>query len=177
MTHHDPLTGLANTLLLTSRVHQAMAEVDNGARPLALLVLNLDRFAQLNETLGRSAGDRVLCILAERWSAALGPRSTLARLGADGYAALIEDLPSTEAVMEAGTRLREALQQPISVGDQSVSPTMSIGIALYPGEARDPEDLLYQAEDAMREAKADKGNQVHFYDRRHARATADWFRT
>ena len=186
-TNFDPLTGLANARKLLAQVSQAILVSLNNDRQFALLVLNVDRFAQLNESLGRSAGDRALVNLAQRWAAALPANTMLARLDADQFAVLWRDdlAPIEEnseamaGIMATANSLLECMIKPVEVGDQMapVALSISLGIAVYPGDAADATGLLHAAEDAMRSAKADKGNQSRFFDRRHAQSAIDWFDT
>jgi PAS domain S-box-containing protein/diguanylate cyclase (GGDEF)-like protein len=186
-TYFDALTGLPNARKLLTDVAQAIAAVDANAEPLALLVLNLDRFAQLNESLGRAAGDQVLVSLAQRWAAVLSVGTLLARLDGDQFAVLwLGNFASGEAKSDAvvpllalANDLLASMAEPVSVDGQSlpVALTLSIGVALYPADAPDAAALLHAAEDAMRIAKAEKGNQVRFFDRAQAQTAIDWFDT
>jgi len=186
-TNFDPLTGLANARQLLAQVSQAILNSLNNDRQFALLVLNVDRFAQLNESLGRSAGDRALVNLSQRWAAVLPANTMLARLDADQFAVLWrDDLTSAEenseamvGIVAAANSLLECMSEPVEAGDQiaPVALSISLGIAVYPGDAADASGLLHAAEDAMRIAKAEKGNQSRFFDRRHAQTAIDRFDT
>jgi diguanylate cyclase (GGDEF)-like protein/PAS domain S-box-containing protein len=186
-THFDPLTGLSNARRLLNEVAQAMQASQHSGGQFALLVLNVDRFAQLNESLGRGAGDSVLVSLAQRWSAILPASALLARLDADQFAVLWRDDRAAgeergEAmvgIMDIANSLLQSMAAPIEAGEHktSVALTLSVGIAIYPGDAEDANGLLHAAEDAMRSAKMDKGNQSRFFDRRHAQSVIDWFET
>lgn len=176
--YHDGLTGLPNSRWLMGEARQAMARLAQEPGRLALLLLNLDRFAQLNESLGRVVGDLVLTEAAGRWKSALPENCHLVRLEADQFAVLADRDENEQQALEIASALVRALAEPIRVDDERrVGLTVSVGIALYPGDARDEASLLHAAEDAMRDAKADKGNQVRFFDRRHAQFTVDWFET
>ena len=182
-TQFDALTGLANTRRLLENLDRAIATAPG--QPRALLVLNLDRFAQLNESLGRAAGDQVLVTLARRWAASLPPDGLLARLGADAFAVVQDDFDDAKRVIETAARLMDDARIPIACRsngegegtDAPVSLTLSIGIALSPNDAGDATALLHAAEDALRTAKTEKGNQARFFDRRHAQSTIEWFET
>jgi diguanylate cyclase (GGDEF)-like protein/PAS domain S-box-containing protein len=176
-THFDALTGLPNMRWLFKRMQQ-LIEAGADTR-LALLLLNIDRFAQLNESLGRGVGDLVLMTLAQRWSVALPDGCVLVRLAGDQFVILRTDFEDTESIIETAAGLIDATRQPIQLraGDKPVLLTVSIGIALYPNDAADANALLHAAEDAMRSAKADKGNQARFFDRKQAQASIDWFET
>ena len=184
--HFDALTGLPNSRWLLPHLAENMAGPESGRH--ALLVLNVDRFAQLNESLGRDAGDRALVALARRWSALLPDGSILVRLDADQFAVLWQGGPtapeaglanSNLEVFELAEALLASMAEPVPLGEQApaVALTLSVGVALYPDDAGDATTLLHAAEDAMRNAKAEKGNQFRFYDRRHAQAAVEWFET
>lgn len=177
--YYDGLTGLPNGRWLMGQARQIMARLANEPGRLALLVLNLDRFAQLNETLGRVAGDRVLSAVAQRWSEVLPEYCRLVRLEADQFAVLVDRDDDEQQILEIASAITRCMNEPIQVGGDGkrIAMTVSVGIALYPSDARDPAALLHAAEDAMRNAKTDKGNQVRFFDRRHAQMAIDWFET
>ncbi len=176
---HSQLTGLPNVQSLLARIEQDSQSSDAEGQHLALLVFNIDRFAQLNETLGRAVGDQVLLALARRWDGLLGDDCLLTHQGADQFAVLRRGVRETHDAIETAAHLRDSMREPIAIdgGDKSVALTLSIGVALYPTDANEAGALLHAAEDAMRSAKADKGNQVRFYDQRQAAKVADWFET
>jgi diguanylate cyclase (GGDEF)-like protein/PAS domain S-box-containing protein len=189
-THFDGLTGLPNARGLFRQMQQDIDHVESDhleSETLALLVLNVDRFSQLNESLGRTVGDNVLKNLAQRWSALLPGSALLARLDADQFAVFWPEQRDPGAAADdamfsiaaTANLLLASMAEPIPIGEM-MSPvllTISIGIAVYPGDAGATADLLHAAEDAMRSAKADKGNQIRFFDRRYAEKSIDWFET
>jgi len=186
-TNFDPLTGLPNARKMLEQVTLAMKVGQIGDSQFGLLVLNVDRFAQLNESLGRSAGDSVLICLAQRWAKLLPDSALLARMDADQFAVLwVDDSVLAEGksdvltgIMATANSLWGSMAEPVEISGQqaSVALTVSLGIALYPGDATDATALLHAAEDALRSAKADKGNQFRFFDRSHAQTAIDWFET
>ena len=183
-TYHSALTGLPNAASLIARIKNASVDADADDSHLALLVLNINRFSQLNETLGRAAGDRVLQALARRWSEVLGENCLLTHLGADQFAVLQQGGKETEVIATLA-RLQDCMREPVDLNTDpssggvgnSVALTLSIGVAYYPADAGEAGGLLHAAEDAMRNAKSEKGNQVRFFDRRHAQTAIDWFET
>ena len=176
--NYDGLTGLPNSRWLMRELRETMARLAVEPGRMALLVLNLDRFAQLNETLGRALGDAVLNDVAQRWRDILPENCHLARLEADQFAVLSNRGEDAQQTLEIASAVTRCLENPIQFGDdRRVALTVSVGIALYPGDADDAAALLHAAEDAMREAKAEKGNRVRFFDRQHAQMTIDWFET
>ncbi len=150
----DALTGAPNRRALADRIVQQMAAVmgdDTGpaaSSGFALLHLDLDRFKQINDTLGHSYGDRVLREVVERLRAAVGPNDTLARLGGDEFALLIDGAQILEAEASA-RRVQHLLAEPFSFDTLSFTVTASCGVALYPGDGGTPDELMASAERAM----------------------------
>ncbi|MFC0388895.1 putative bifunctional diguanylate cyclase/phosphodiesterase [Muricoccus vinaceus] len=155
---HDLLTGLPNRGLFTDRLRQALALARRDAEPLAVLCLDLDRFKEVNDTLGHAAGDRLLQEVAQRLSAALRESDTLARLGGDEFAIIQPKARQPEAAEALARRLIAALEAPIDLGGDWASVGVSIGIAMVgqSGSAditqlmRDADLALYQAKESGR---------------------------
>jgi diguanylate cyclase (GGDEF)-like protein/PAS domain S-box-containing protein len=146
----DALTGAPNRRALADRIVQQIAEVPSGEPPpsFALLHLDLDRFKQINDTLGHSYGDRVLREVVERLRGAVGANDTLARLGGDEFALLVDGAQMFEA--EATARhVQQLLAEPFSFDTLSFTVTASCGIALYPGDGASSDELMASAERAM----------------------------
>jgi diguanylate cyclase (GGDEF)-like protein len=150
---HDGLTGLPNRLLLADRIGQALKHADRSGQPIALLLLDLDRFKEINDTLGHHVGDLLLEQGARRLADRLRGSDTLARLGGDEFALLLPATDATAARQVAGAVLN-ALSEPFCVGDLTLSVEASIGIALAPDHGQDPDTLLQRADVAMYAAKA-----------------------
>ncbi|RTL35226.1 MAG: bifunctional diguanylate cyclase/phosphodiesterase [Burkholderiales bacterium] len=146
----DVLTGAPNRRALADRIVQQMAAVETGEPPpvFALLHLDLDRFKQINDTLGHSYGDRVLREVVERLRSAVGVNDTLARLGGDEFALLIDGAQMFEAEV-AARRVQQVLAQPFTFDTLSFTVTASCGIALYPSDGGTPDELMASAERAM----------------------------
>ena len=119
----------------------------------ALLLIDLDRFKEVNDTLGHDQGDMLLCEVAERLGEVLRPSDTLARLGGDEFAILLRDLPHRGAIAEVTTRIRAALERPFELCGVAVELGASIGVALHPDHGSDLTTLLRRADVAMYEAK------------------------
>jgi len=156
---HDPLTGLANRALFTDRVQHALVVGSVVGREAAVLFVDLDDFKTVNDSLGHSAGDELLCEVGVRLCDALSPRHTVARIGGDEFAILVEEGDGAAAAADAAEHLITALQSAFEVGGREVFITASIGIAL--GE--DAEELLRSADVAMYRAKARGGAQYVVY--------------
>jgi diguanylate cyclase (GGDEF)-like protein/PAS domain S-box-containing protein len=163
---HDPLTGLANRALFADRLEHALAR---GRRPgvtVAILVIDLDGFKDINDSLGHDAGDDLLTIAGMRLQGHARPDDTVARLGGDEFGVLLEDIAAAEAVRSAEALL-EGLATPIVLRDRDLTPTASIGIAIAAGE--DAETLLRNADTAMYAAKRQgKGRYALFEPAMHA---------
>jgi diguanylate cyclase (GGDEF)-like protein/PAS domain S-box-containing protein len=149
---HDGLTGLANRALFRDRLDQALARSIRSHGQVAVLLLDLDGFKQVNDSLGHDAGDALLGEVARRFSETARPSDTLARLGGDEFALLLEGADEEEAQVVAG-RLREQLTQPFSITDRDLAITASIGVAVASPADSDAEDLLRDADIAMYAAK------------------------
>jgi len=162
LSYTDTLTGLPNRQLLADRVEVALATSRREGTPFAFLLLNLDRFSHINETLGHALADRVLLDVAERVKGCVRQIDTVARLGADEFVILVQqaDEPGAEA---AATRVIDALKQPFAQGDMRFSVTASIGIAMHPSDGTDLDDLERRANVAMREVKGAGRAGFRFY--------------
>jgi diguanylate cyclase (GGDEF)-like protein len=146
---HDALTGLPNRTLLHRRAERALRGDTLGA----ILLIDLDRFKEVNDTLGHDYGDELLVEVSERLDGALRRGDTLARLGGDEFAVLLDRLPHRGAVAELAGRLRDALRRPIALRGVAVELEASIGAALYPEHGTAVGTLLQRADVAMYEAK------------------------
>jgi diguanylate cyclase (GGDEF)-like protein len=166
----DDLTGLGNRRHLVDRLDAAIAACRETGGELALLLVDLDGFKELNDTLGHHAGDQVLRQIGPRLSGLLRGEDTLARLGGDEFAVVLMPGDETSASV-AGLRLRSALERSFEVGGIRVHIDASVGIALFPGHADDALGLLQRADVAMYEAKRMRtGHEVYVAGRdRHSR--------
>lgn len=158
---YDPLTQLPNRSLLRDRLHERMAAAGAG-RPLAVLLVDLDRFQDVNDALGHEEGDCLIRTVAERFKAATDPAATLGRIGGDEFLVILTDTDAVRA-MAVARALQESLRRPIDLSGQSVAVTASIGVALYPAHGADVTTLLKHADAAMYAAKRQK-NDVQLYD-------------
>jgi predicted signal transduction protein with EAL and GGDEF domain len=160
---HDALTGLANRLLFTDRLELALARAERHGSVAALLFLDLDRFKDINDTLGHGAGDQLLRSVSDRLRQALRAHDTvarfgdeeftLARFGGDEFVVLCEELSSEDAAVRVAERIREALLVPFVVEGKEHLVTASIGIVLVSGADRDADGLVRDADIAMYRAK------------------------
>ena len=150
---HDPLTGLPNRSLLHERTADAIRHADRKQSSAALLLIDLDRFKQVNDTFGHHCGDQLLVQVARRMQKALRPGDTVARLGGDEFAVLLPHVGSTAEIAATATRLGAALQSPFMLEGRNLAVEASVGAALYPEHGGDADELLQSADIAMYEAK------------------------
>lgn len=157
---HDPLTGLPNRALLLDRAARARAR--SGHR-LAMLVIDVDHFALVNEALGHERGDEVLVLVAERLAGVMAANDTVARLGGDTFAFVCDGIRGLGQAGDAAQRVLDALEFPFCVGGDTVYLTLSVGIAM-PVNGEDALDLLRNAQNALHRAKRSGGAQAVVFD-------------
>lgn len=155
LAHHDTLTDLPNRALLHERVRQEIAQSRRTDRKFALHLFDLDRFKGINDVLGHHVGDSLLRLVAERLRATVRETDTVARLGGDEFAILQVNVVGLEDTTELARRVREALAVPFRIEGEEISTSASIGIAMFPDNGFDVDDLLKKADLAMYRAKAD----------------------
>jgi diguanylate cyclase (GGDEF)-like protein len=164
LAHHDALTELPNRTLLRERLEHAAAGTRQGDRRWAVLILDLDRFKEVNDTLGHAIGDQLLKSVAERLRGCVRDTDTVARLGGDEFAILqctVEPVSDAEAL---AARIIEVISAPFDLDGHSVSVGTSIGIALASGETTDPDQLLKAADLALYRTKSAGRGTYHFYE-------------
>ncbi|MEC5160430.1 MULTISPECIES: bifunctional diguanylate cyclase/phosphodiesterase [unclassified Janthinobacterium] len=163
IAHHDVLTGLPNRALLRERLGQAIAAVDQGGEPLWVLLIDLDRFKFINDSLGHKAGDLLLKTVAARLKAGLRESDTVARLSGDEFVAILGQRPEQALAGEVVQRLMDQVAQPVTLEGKEVFVSCSIGVAVYPGAGGGQQNLIEQADIAMYCAKKQGRNNFQFY--------------
>ncbi|MDQ4080911.1 MAG: EAL domain-containing protein [Gemmatimonadota bacterium] len=162
---HDALTGLANRAYFLESLERAVARVQRRPdKTIALLFLDLDRFKQVNDSLGHLAGDRVLSTIARRLAGCVRPGDVLARLGGDEFAVLLDDLHEPDDAQRIAVRMQECLHVPLAVGATEVVVTASIGIAFGSATLEAADELLREADLAMYRAKASGKARYEVFD-------------
>lgn len=150
---HDPLTDLPNRTLFDDRLNLALSNARRRNLMLAVFMLDLDHFKKVNDSLGHAAGDELLKRVGNRLSRGLRETDTVARLGGDEFMVLLSEMSHPKFAYTVATRLLKAVQKPFIVDSHEIAVTVSIGIALYPGDGPDGETLKKKADLAMYEAK------------------------
>ena len=150
---HDGLSNLPNRTLFNDRVSQAMAAARRNRKSLALLYLDLDGFKQINDSLGHLIGDRLLQSVARRLTLCIRATDTVSRQGGDEFVILLADIDGDRDAAICATKVLQSLRAPHALSGHEVNGSASIGIAVYPQDASEAEDLVHCADQAMYEAK------------------------
>lgn len=153
LVHHDPLTDLPNRLLFNDRAAQALAAAQANKRGCALLLLDLDHFQSINDSLGHNIGDQLLKAVADRLKLVIDPGVTLARLGGDEFAILSENCSQVGQAADLAQLVVDVLKEPYELDSHRLFSSVSIGISLFPSDAQSPEQLLRNADAALFKAK------------------------
>lgn len=160
---HDRLTGLSNRFYLEERFRDALEHARRCDRHVGVLFLDLDNFKRVNDSLGHAAGDTLLQRVAQRLTNCLRPTDIIARHGGDEFAIIIGDLERVDDVLTVLGKLQAEFDRPILIENHQIYVTFSIGIALYPQDGREIENLLRHADTAMCKAKVAGTGQYQFY--------------
>jgi len=160
---HDPLTGLPNRNLLADRLEQAIAHAKRAKSLVAVLLLDLDRFKMVNDSLGHDVGDALLKIVSKRLTNCVRSIDTVARLGGDEFVVIMTDIESENNAAPLAQKLLDDIAQPMMLGDREIVTNASIGISLYPKDAERASALLKSADVAMYRAKELGRNSMQFY--------------
>jgi diguanylate cyclase (GGDEF)-like protein len=163
MAHHDALTHLPNRVLLLERMEQMCRRAAASGTAAAVLFIDLDRFKEVNDSLGHSRGDDLLITVSKRLRANIRPEDTLARLGGDEFVVLLDAITSPAAAGAIAQQLIAAMQAPIAVDETTLYITTSIGISVHPTDGTEAGTLLRNADSAMYRAKKDGRNTYRFY--------------
>jgi diguanylate cyclase (GGDEF)-like protein/PAS domain S-box-containing protein len=164
LAHHDLLTGLPNRLLLNARLGHALERAQRDGTHIAVMVVDLDRFKQINDTLGHPVGDLVLQLAAARMAGLLRKSDTVARLGGDEFVIVQEPVESPHEAETLAQRIIEAVKAPFDAAGHALHVTSSVGISLYPGNGDDMATLLRHADAAMYKAKDLGRDTFTFFD-------------
>ncbi|MDO9188890.1 MAG: EAL domain-containing protein, partial [Sulfurimicrobium sp.] len=163
MTQFDSLTGLPNRLLFQDRLELAIAHAHRSTEKVGVMLVDLDRFKNVNDTLGHTAGDILLHEVASRLRECARQEDTVARFGADEFTLILPCLAQAEDAVLVAQKIGKALASPFIVREQEIFITASIGIAVYPDDEQTVDGLVKDADAAMYQAKSQGRNSYHFY--------------
>ena len=165
LINYDTLTGLPNRNLLHDRLKLAIAQAVRDQHLVGILILDLDRFKGINDTLGHRAGDKLLMIVAKRLAACIRDSDTLARLGGDEFVIILNNVMNEEGITTVAKKILTIISEPIYLDGHEIYTTVSIGIAVYPMNGDDSHTLLKHADLAMYQAKELDRNNFQFFSR------------
>ena len=159
----DTLTGLFNRRSLLERLKHSIVQASRREEGLALMFLDLDKFKEINDTLGHEAGDELLKQVANHLTAAVRESDLVARLGGDEFVILLEGFPDTADVVKVAKKIVNAHAEPLTIGTQKVKTSTTIGISFYPQDGTSAEELLKNADVAMYHAKQQQRGSIQFF--------------
>lgn len=165
LAYYDALTGLPNRTLFADRVNQVLADASWHEQCFGIMMLDLDRFKEVNDTLGHQAGDDLLVAVAQRLNASVRSYDTIARLSGDEFAILLPELRSSDDLATIARKINEEIAKPFLIHKKELFISTSIGIAIYPDDGRDRAALYKSADVAMYHAKNYGRNNYQFYSR------------
>ena len=163
LASYDSLTGLPNRTLLMDRIQHGIEQAKRAKKTLALCFIDLDKFKQVNDSLGHDVGDQLLQEVARRLRATLRETDTIARLGGDEFVVLLESYKNDDNISHVARKMLQSIGEPMQLGTHTVSVSPSIGIAVYPDDALDANALLKHADVAMYHAKDLGRNNFQFF--------------
>jgi len=163
LAHHDPLTGLPNRLMFTEHLKKSISNAARGERRLAVLFIDLDRFKEVNDTLGHAFGDKLLIEVTHRLVTRLRTGDTLARIGGDEFICILEDIKDAAEAGYTADKLIQLLVEPFQILEHELYIDASIGICIYPADGEDVDTLVRNADTAMYQAKEHGRGRSHFY--------------
>ncbi|MGC4097485.1 MAG: GGDEF domain-containing response regulator [Nitrospira sp.] len=163
LAQYDQLTGLVNRTLFRDRLIQAMARSKRVQQLLGLMLLDLDHFKPVNDTMGHNAGDQLLKTVAERLQECVREVDTVARMGGDEFTIILEGLTCEEDITPVAQRITKFLAEPFRIGEHTAMIGVSIGITIYPTDDHEVDELLKHADTAMYRAKQQGGSSFQFH--------------
>jgi diguanylate cyclase (GGDEF)-like protein len=163
LAYHDPLTGLPNRLLFTDRLAMAITGAKRNRQHLAVMILDLDYFKDINDTLGHHIGDRLLQAVGSRLTELLRKGDTVARMGGDEFLILLPEINNVGVTTTIAQKIVDSFQTPLIVDEHRLHITTSIGIAIYPDVSDDVETLIKHSDIAMYRAKGSGRNNYQLF--------------
>ena len=165
LAHHDHLTGLANRTLLHERLRQAIVRAQNDQQNVAVFLIDIDRFKQINDTLGHADGDFILAAVGQRLLSSVRSSDTVARMGGDEFVIVMPEFHSIQEVERCAEQILRNASQPIEINGRFVDMTLSVGVSVFPENGRTAEDLLRNADAAMYAVKDSGRNSFCVFNR------------
>jgi diguanylate cyclase (GGDEF)-like protein len=160
LAHHDHLTGLANRTLLHDRLRQAILRGQNQGQRVAVFLIDIDYFKQINDSLGHADGDTLLAAVGQRLLSSVRESDTVARMGGDEFVIVMPHFHTMRDVERCGEQIIASASQPVEIGGRRISLTLSVGVAIFPENGRTAEDLLRNADAAMYTVKESGRNSI-----------------
>ncbi len=165
IAYHDPLTGLPNRMLLIDRLTMAMSQADRNRNKVAFMMLDLDKFKEVNDTLGHHIGDLLLKSVAEKLTSILRQVDTVARFGGDEFVLVLPEQKDAQAALQVARKILDAFRDTIVLDGHTLTITASIGISLYPDHGEDIDTILKNADSAMYQAKQEGRGRYQLYNK------------
>jgi diguanylate cyclase (GGDEF)-like protein len=166
LAHHDHLTGLANRTLLHERLRQAILRAQNHGQEVAVFLIDIDYFKQINDSLGHADGDILLATVGQRLLSSVRESDTVARMGGDEFVIVMPEVHNKRDVECCGEQIIRSASQPVEISGQKISLTLSVGVSTFPEGGRTAEGLLRNADTAMYTAKDSGRNRLCVFDER-----------
>ena len=163
LAYHDSLTGLPNRMLFNDRLTLELAHAHRNRQKFAVMMIDLDYFKDINDTLGHSVGDELLQAVGHRLTGLLRKNDTVARMGGDEFLLLLPEVARVEAAAKIAQKILKAVREPFVVDGNKLQITTSIGIATYPKDGKDGDSLMTHADNAMYRAKKEGRDTYHRY--------------
>jgi diguanylate cyclase (GGDEF)-like protein/PAS domain S-box-containing protein len=173
LAHHDQLTGLPNRVLLDDRMRQAIQRARRNRHKVAVLMVDVDHFKRINDSLGHSAGDTLLDSIAKKLCTAVRQTDTVARMGGDEFVIVMPEFRDEKDAERCAEAIIQKVSTPTMLGNREVNVTVSVGLCVFPDCATDAESLLKNADAALYEAKEGGRNSFHIFNQGMITATAD----
>jgi diguanylate cyclase (GGDEF)-like protein len=164
LAHHDHLTGLANRTLLHERLRRAIVRTQDYSRRVAVFLIDIDYFKQINDTLGNADGDILLATMGQRLLSSVRESDTVARMGGDEFVVVMPDFHTMRDVERCGEQIIRSASRPVEIGGRKICLTLSVGIALFPENGHTAEELLRNADAAMNAEKDSGRNSLCVFD-------------
>ena len=163
LAYHDSLTGLPNRMLFNDRLTLELAHAQRNRQKFGVMMLDLDYFKDINDTLGHSVGDQLLQVVGHRLTGLLRKNDTVARMGGDEFLLLLPEIAQVEAATKIAQKILRAVRKPFMIDGNKLQITTSIGIATYPKDGKDGDTLMTHTDNAMYRAKKEGRNTYHSY--------------